>query len=76
VNNIVLYSLGVQVRVDTSINYIVNENRGPVIIALSLDQPSCLPITIVARPQVRSIPSATGKHLHIGIVELCMSIYV
>jgi len=39
----------------------INENRGPVNISLSLDQPSCVPITVIARPQVRSPLSATGK---------------
>jgi len=39
----------------------IDENRGPVNISLSLDQPSCRPTTIVATPQVRSPPSATGK---------------
>ena len=38
----------------------INENSGPVNISLSLDQPSVVPITIVATPQVRSPPSATG----------------
>ena len=38
-----------------------NENSGAANIMVSIDQPSCLPITIIARPQVRSIPSATGR---------------
>ena len=40
--------------VDNSSPYIVNENAGPVEFILLLDQPSCGPITIVARPQERS----------------------
>ena len=38
----------------------VNENISPFIISLTLNQPSCVPITIVATPQERSPPSATG----------------
>ena len=36
---------------------IVDENLGPANIPLSLDQSSCLPITIIAHPQIRT---ATG----------------
>ena len=40
----------------------VNENVGQVNIALSLDQSSCIPVTIVARPTVRiGRPAVTGK---------------
>ena len=54
--------LGVIVTVNDGSRVIqINENRGPVNISLSLDQPSCHPITIVATPQVRSPPSATGN---------------
>lgn len=50
----------------------VNENEGQVDISLSLDQPSCFPINITARPQVLSIPdgAATGK-LH--MFKVCIS---
>ena len=37
------------------------ENLGTADIPLFLDRPSCLPITIIARPQVRSEPDATGR---------------
>ncbi|XP_065903790.1 adhesion G-protein coupled receptor V1-like [Dysidea avara] len=51
---------GVIVTVDDGSKMIqINENSGPVNISLSLDQPSVVPITIVATPQVRSPPSAT-----------------
>ena len=42
----------------------IHENIGPVNISLSLDQPSVVPITIVATPQVRSPPSATGTIIY------------
>ena len=51
--------LGVNVRVVNSVVQ-VNENISPFIISLTLNQPSCVPITIVATPQERSPPSATG----------------
>jgi len=51
---------GVTVTLDRN-EFIYNENRGPVNITLSLDQPSCRPITIVARPRVRPTPSATSN---------------
>lgn len=38
----------------------MNENEGLINIALLLDRPSCRPITMIASPQERSIPSATG----------------
>ena len=41
--------------------YMVNEDEGPVNITILLDQPSCVPVTVIARPQVRSPPSATGN---------------
>ena len=31
--------------------YMVNEDEGPVNITILLDQPSCVPITVIARPQ-------------------------
>lgn len=48
---------------------LVNENEGDARFELSLDQPSCLPITIVARPQVRPIPEATGK---LKLLSMCL----
>ena len=38
-----------------------NEHLGQANIGLFLDKPSCLPITIIACPQVRLIPDATGR---------------
>ena len=53
--------VGVTVTVDMGSRTIqVNENISPVTISLSLDQPSCVPITIIATPQERTPPSATG----------------
>lgn len=37
------------------------ENLGTANIPLFLDRASCLPITIIAQPQVRPEPDATGK---------------
>ena len=45
------FNTGVTVTVDDSIRYMVNEDEGPVSIAILLDQPSCVPITVIARPQ-------------------------
>lgn len=47
--------------VDNNGNYMINENGGPVDITLLLDQPTCVPITIIGRPQERSPPTATGN---------------
>ena len=55
-----LFLLGVLVSVDDSVNYTIREDRGAVNITILLDQPSCRPITVIANPQERSPPSATG----------------
>ena len=55
--------LGVTVTVDNSVNYIVNENRGPVSIILLLDQPSYHPFTVIAHPRERSTPNAKGMYI-------------
>ena len=47
-----------------------NENSGAADIMVFIDQPSCLPITIIARPQVRAIPDATGKPFSYTIYRL------
>jgi len=39
----------------------VNEGEGLVNITILLDQPSCVPVTVIARPQVTSPLNATGK---------------
>ena len=57
----ILLLIGTIVTVDETIPYIVYENEGSVNITLLLDQPSCHPIIIIANPQERSPPSATGK---------------
>ena len=59
--SLIPFNIGVTVTVDDSIRYIVNEDEGLVNITILLDQPSCVPITVIARPQVRSPLSATGK---------------
>ena len=51
-----MLNISLEVQVDAHIT----ENSGLVNISLSLDQPSVVPITVVATPQVRSPPSATG----------------
>lgn len=53
--------IGVTVIVSNNGNYVVNETGGAVNITLMFDQPSCQSITVIARPQVRSIPDATGS---------------
>jgi len=59
--NILLHCIiGVTVKVDNSVNYIVNENRGPVSIILLLDQPSCHQFTVIAHPRERSTHNAKG----------------
>ena len=45
---------------DESRNVQINENTGLVSVSLSIQFGVCYPITIVATPQVRSPPSATG----------------
>lgn len=56
-----VFLIGVTVTVSNSTNYVVDETDGAVNITLMFDQPSCQSITIIARPQVRSIPDATGN---------------
>lgn len=51
--------------VDDSINYVVDEDIGSVNVTLLLDQPSCLPITVIARPQESPSRSATGKVINV-----------
>ena len=43
--------------VDDSMRYMVNEDEGLVNITILLDQPSCVPITVIATPQVTSAQS-------------------
>ena len=57
--------------VDDSIPYIVNENQGSINIVVLLDQSSCRPIIIIASPQERSSPSATGN---VGIYNVSGSL--
>ena len=57
---IVLLLIGTMITVDGSMPYIIYENEGSVDITLLLDRPSCHPITIIANPQERFPPSATG----------------
>ena len=45
------FNTGVTVTVDDRIRYMVNEDEGLVNITILLDQPSCVPITVIARPQ-------------------------
>jgi len=47
--------------VDDSIRYMVNEDEGLVNITILFDQPSCVPISVIARPQVRSPLKITDK---------------
>ena len=49
------------VTVSNGANYVVDETDGAVNITLMFDQPSCQSITVIARPQVRLIPDATGN---------------
>ena len=51
--------------VDDSVDYTIDEDGGSVNIIILLDQPSCQMITIIANPQVRSPPSATGNMIMI-----------
>lgn len=60
---ILLCLLGVDVTVDDRMPYIVNENESLILINLLLNQPSCHPITIIANPQERPLPSATGTYV-------------
>ena len=67
-----MYFIGVTVTVNDSVNYVVDETDGAVNIALMFDQPSCRPVTIVAHPQVRSIPDATGNISCPTIISMSM----
>lgn len=51
--------------VDNSVDYTVNENDGPVNITLLLDQPSCGPINVIARPRERSSDDAASSGISI-----------
>ena len=42
--------------------YMVNEDEGPVNITILLDQPSCVPITVIARPQAANAKGTYEKH--------------
>ena len=57
---IIVSSLGVIVTVDNSVDYTVNETDGLVNITLLLDQPSCGPINVIARPRERSSGDAAS----------------
>ena len=68
---IIFCLLVVIVTVDNSVDYTVNENEGPVNITLLLDQPSCGPITIIARPQERSSDdAASGNIIHVALCHI------
>ena len=54
--------------VDDSMRYMVNEDEGLVNITILLDQPSCVPITVIATPQERTPPSATGIAIHLVLI--------
>ena len=60
-SDVCILLIGVTVTVNNSADYVVGETDGAVNITLMFDQPSCQSITIIARPQVRSIPDATGN---------------
>ena len=48
---------GVTVTVDDSMRYMVNEDEGLINITILLDQPSCVPITVIATPLATSAQS-------------------
>ena len=48
---------GVTVTVGDRIRYVVNEDEGLVNITIALDQPSCVPITVIATPVVGTAQS-------------------
>ena len=54
---------------------LVNENEGQVNIGLSLDQPSCIPITIIAHPRVTSMFQATGRLKQLCIIGFVKMVY-
>ena len=58
---------------DTTI--FVDENRGLADVPLELDQPSCLPISIIVYPKVRPIPDATGNIANSIIVSMKMTCF-
>ena len=60
-SDVCILLIGVTVTVSNSTNYVVDETDGAVDITLMFDQPSCQSITVIARPQVRSVPDATGN---------------
>ena len=43
--------------VDDSMRYMVNEDEGLINITILLDQPSCVPITVIATPLATSAQS-------------------
>ena len=45
------------------------ENLGTADIPLSLDRASCLPIIVIALPQVRKEPDATGRPYNCTILS-------
>ena len=70
---------GVTVTVNKSTSYVVNEPDGVINITLLLDQTSCRPITIIAHPQARSVPNATGialYHTYILLMHVRMEYFV
>ena len=70
-----LFLSGAGVTVDDSVDYTVREDNGSVNIIILLDQPSCQTITVIANPQVRSPPSATGNTIHSIQKSLYVSLF-
>lgn len=56
--------LGVEVKVDDSVSYKVNENEGSINIFVLLDQPSCRPIIVTASPQAATATGMIVLYVH------------
>ena len=71
-----MFLIGVTITVDNSTGYMVNEASGIANITISLDQPSCQPIIIIAHPRVRSLASddATGNIFYLTVSLLSVRV--
>ena len=69
-----MFLIGVIVTVDNSTGYMANEASGIADITISLDQPSCQPIIIIAHPRVRLLAGdyATGTISYLIVSSLPM----
>ena len=72
-----MFLIGVTVTVDNSTGYMANEASGVADITISLDQPSCQSIIIIAHPRVRLLAGdyATGTISYL-IVSPMREIYL